>query len=75
MIEYITSGSIYMNYRDMIIICSYAPTELGNEETKDVFYKELEQPYDTLPDHCVKSLLTSRYEYSSEKIKYVQSDD
>lgn len=40
-----------MSHRDMIIICSYAPTESGNEGTKDTFYKELEQIYDAMPDH------------------------
>ncbi|VVC27148.1 Endonuclease/exonuclease/phosphatase,Reverse transcriptase domain [Cinara cedri] len=48
---------INMNHRDMVMICAYAPTESGNEETKDAFYEELEQVYDALPGHCIKLLL------------------
>jgi len=44
---------ININQRDMIIICAYATTESGNEETKDAFYNELEQIYDGMPGHCI----------------------
>lgn len=48
---------INMDHMDMIMICAYTPTESGDEETKDTFYEELEQIYDTMLDHCIKLVL------------------
>lgn len=42
---------------DLILICVYAPTEIGSNDEKEVFYEELERTYDKLPNHCTKICL------------------
>lgn len=46
-----------MNHHDLLIICTYAPTETTDEEIKNIFYDSLENTYDSLPNHCVKLIM------------------
>jgi len=48
---------INMKHHDLVIICTYAPTETADEEIKNVFYDSLESTYDSLPNHYVKIIM------------------
>jgi len=42
---------------DMGIICSYGPTEDGQDEKKEEFMEEFDRAYDNIQRHCIKLLL------------------
>jgi len=48
---------INMKHHDLVIYCTYAPTETADEEKKNSFYDSLESTYDSLPNHCVKIIM------------------
>lgn len=43
---------------DVIILNYYAPTEEKDEDVKDKFYEKLEGVYKTLPQHCIKMVVS-----------------
>jgi len=42
---------------NIALICTYAPTELADEDIKDTFYEDLIQAYDKLPGNAIKIVL------------------
>lgn len=42
---------------NIILVYVHAPTEIGKENTKDIFYEELSQIYDKLPGNTIKLII------------------
>jgi len=42
---------------NIVLVCTHAPTETGDENFKDAFYEELAHTYDNLPGNVIKLVL------------------
>ncbi|XP_025404801.1 craniofacial development protein 2-like [Sipha flava] len=51
---------------NIVLICTYAPTESADEDTKDIFYEDLIQAYDNLPGNAIKILGVFNAKYGRE---------
>jgi len=55
--ERMTLLRVDMKPLNIILVCIHAPTETGEENTKDFFYENLSQIYDKLPRNVIKLIL------------------
>lgn len=45
------------HHNDLVIIYTYASTEMADEKINNIFYGSLENTYDSLPNHCIKKIM------------------